>query len=56
MRALSRPVNISPNILKSLINDHHGWPKVAGLLPSIKKCPIQANAYDTTGQSNAYHG
>ena len=44
MRALSRPVNIKPSILKSLINDQNGWPNVAGLLPSIRKCPIQAKA------------
>src|SRR6185312_4837643 len=43
IRACSLPVSISPSILKSLINDQNGWPKVAGLFPSMRKCPVQAN-------------
>src|SRR6266404_4213085 len=43
MRFFSLPVAIRPNILKSLIKDQNGCPKVAGLFPSMTKCPNQAN-------------
>jgi len=54
--AFNLPVSISPSILKSLTKDQNGWPKVAGLLPSIRKCPVQAKLYATTGHSRAYQG
>ena len=32
-----RPVNISPSMRKSLMNDQNGWPNVAGLFFSTRK-------------------
>jgi len=52
----SRPVSIRPSILKSLMNDQNGWPKVAGVFFSSRKWPVQANPYAIGIQSSAHQG
>jgi hypothetical protein len=47
------PLSMSASMRKSLINDHQGCPKVAGLFFSRRKCPVQAQPYATGIHSRA---
>ena len=50
------PVNISHSMRKSEMNDQNGYPKVAGLFFSSRKCPVHANPYAMGSHKKAHHG